>query len=441
MDISEVKTLVEQIGKAFHDFRAENDKRLEAIEGKGFAPEDTVEKVEKINAHIDALQDELKAAKKRADDLELAVNRARLSGGDGDTAKAAATWKAARQFQAMQKKVPVDTIAPEAVDVESFLKYKGAFNQYCRYGDKMSGVQASLSVGSDPDGGYWVPPDQTGRIAQLVFESSPMRSIASVVTIGSDSLEGFNDLDQAASGGWVGETAARGETGTPQVGKWRIDVHEQFAQPKVTQKLLDDSAIDIEGWLSGKIAGILERTETTAFFTGNGVAKARGILTYPAGTPSKASWAVVRQFVSGASGAFAATNPGDFLIDQVFGLKAAYRAGARWVLARSTVGAVRKLKDGQGNYLWVPNFAEIGGSGNLVGFPITEAEDMPAIGANSLSIAFGNMAEAYQIVDRFGIRVLRDPFTEKPFVKFYTTKRVGGDMVNFEALSLMKFSA
>lgn len=415
--MSELATAIDAVNTAFTQFKAANDDRLKQSDAL------TEDKVGKINADLDRLGDEVK-------ELLKAQNRKAL-GTDGDELQ-----KHADLFLAHRKGIP---LSEAHGDVEEYRLYKQALGSYFRKGGAISAsIQNALSVGSDPDGGYWVTPDLSGRIATLVYESSPIRQIASVQDISTDALEGVNDLDEAGAG-WVGETTDRTETTTPEVGKWRIPVHEQYAEPRATQKLLDDAAVNVEDWLGKKVSTKFARMEETAFVAGDGINKPRGFLTYTAATPSKSSWAVIEQVNSGAAGAFAATNPGDKLIDLVFSLKAAYRANARWLMGRLTLGAARKLKDGQGNYLWVPQFTDTV-SGNLIGHPVVEAEDMPAMAANSLSIAFGDFREAYQIVDRIGIRVLRDPFTSKPFVKFYSTRRVGGDMVNFEAIKIMKFA-
>jgi len=297
-----------------------------------------------------------------------------------------------------------------------------------------------MSVGSDPDGGYTVTPDMSGRMVKKIFESSPMRQVASVAVIGSDRLEGFADLEEGTAT-WVGETAARTATGTPAVGKWEIAVHELYAFPQITQKLLDDSQFNVETWLADKNADKFVRTENAAFLTGNGVGKPRGLLDYTtaATADSARAWASFEHIATGTSGGFGSTTNGtDKIIDLVYAVKAAYRQGANFMMSRSTLAGVRKLKDGQGNYAWQPSVGVLSG-GSLLGFNIVEAEDMPVIAANSLSIAFGNFAEAYQIVDRVGIRTLRDALTNKPYVGFYSTKRVGGAAIHFEAVKFLKF--
>ena len=268
------------------------------------------------------------------------------------------------------------------------------------------------------------------------------------MTIGTDKLVIPLDVEEAASGGWVGEKASRADTNTPGVGEQTIEVFEQYAQPKATQRLLDDAEVDIEAWLAGKIADILTRTENTAFVSGNGVNKPKGFLGYASAAVTTADasrdWGKLQYIATGAAGAFASPNasasrlPADVLIDLIQATKPLYRANGRFAMNRATAGAVRKLKDGDNNYLWQPSIVA-GQPDQLLGYPVSELEDMPDIASNTFSIAFGDFRRGYQVIDRQGIRVLRDPYTEKPFVKFYTTKRVGGDVTDFDAIKLLKF--
>ena len=277
----------------------------------------------------------------------------------------------------------------------------------------------------------------SGRIIERLYETSNMRGYASIETIGTDALEGFNDLDEATSG-WVGEKASRPETGTPGLGKWTIPVHEQYAMPKATQKLLDDSMFNIESWLSGKVADKFARTENSAFVSGDDILKPRGILDYPSNTAADDTrdWGSFQHINGGDA---ATLTDEDKLIDLVYALKSGWRGNANWFMNRNTVSTVRKLKDGDGNYLWQPNF-QVQQAGSLLGYGIAEFEDMPDIAANSVPIGFGDMRETYTIVDRTGTRVLRDPFTQKGFILFYTTKRVGGGALNFESLKFIKIA-
>jgi HK97 family phage major capsid protein len=222
-----------------------------------------------------------------------------------------------------------------------------------------------------------------------------------------------------------------------------------YAFPFATQSLLDDANIDIEAWLTNKTTGKMSRDETAAFFTGNGVNKPRGVLTYPTAATADGAraWGTFEHVASGAAGAYAAAPAGvERLLDLIHKGKVAYRAGASWWMARATLAETRKLKDTAGNFVWLPAAAQaergIAGAppSTLLGYPVVEAEDMPALAANSLSIAFGDMGQTYQIVDRIGFRVIRDPITNKPFVGFYVTRRVGGDCLHFETLKFLKFA-
>ena len=426
---TENKTLVYELGRSFEAFKEANDRRLNEIERRGTADPLTESKVNRLNAELSRTSDQLSEQKKRVDQMETAFSRqGRVTGADD--------WEEADLFLRERK-----GSGSTDMGIDAYRNYKKALQNYLRKNNAGSAIEEikALSVGSDPDGGYSVTPDMSGRIAQLVRETSPVRQVANVVTIGTDALEGINDLNEATSG-WVGETEARAETAAPKIGEYRIPVHEQYAEPRATQKLLDDALFNVEEWLAGKIAERLSRMENEAFVHGNGIRKPRGFLTYAAGTPSASSFNVIEQVLSGGAGAFATEDPGDALINLVFSLKSAYRENAVFMMKRSTLAEVRKLKDDNDNYLWQPDF-QMKQGGTLLGFDIVEAEDMPSIAANSLSIAFGDFNAGYQIVDRQGIRILRDSFTAKPYVKFYTTKRVGGDVVNFEAIKLMKFAA
>lgn len=302
----------------------------------------------------------------------------------------------------------------------------------------------AMSVGSEPDGGYTVESDKGGRIITRVFDTSPMRGEASIVTIGTDSLEGMVDRDEA-SASWVGETASRTDTSTPAIGKWSIPVHEMYANPKATQKLLDDANVDIEAWLAGKVADKFARVQNTAFVTGNGIGKPRGFASYTtaATADSSRTWGVFEHVASGTSGGFGSDPTGlTKLVTVTDKLHPTYRGNAKWYMNRTTQSAVRLLTDAsaQGKYVFIPDFSGNTG-GSILGKPIVLLEDMDSYStASALGIAYGDMRETYTIVDRIGIRVLRDPFTAKPYVTFYTTARVGGDALNFDAMKFIKFA-
>jgi len=425
----EIKQAVDTINTAFTEFKAANDARLKEIETKGAADPVTESKLAAIEKSLDAAQ-------KTADAAVLATKRqSRIvtdeKGNEVDLDQKALAWA---DMIARKSGSRASNFGAKELD-----GYKNQFMSYLRKGEQVMGADEmkALSVGSDPDGGFVVYPDMSGRVVSKVFETSPMRAYASVQTISTDALEGLFDLDEASSG-WVGETQARAETSTPQLKTWRIPVHELFAFPKATQKVLDDAAINLEAWLAGKVSEKFARDEANAFVTGDGVSKPRGFLTYATGTTLPGT---IEQVATGVSGAFAAApNGGDVLIDALYGLKAQYRANATWFMNRATTKLARKLKDSDGSYIWSPGIAA-GQPASILGYPMASFEDMPDPAASSLSIAVGDMRAAYQIVDRVGIRVLRDPYTAKPYVGFYTTKRVGGDVVNFEALKLVRFGA
>lgn len=463
MDLTAVKAAVDDLSRTFAEFKTANDDALQQKADKGASDPITVEKVDKINGRMSAIEDtlkalktaaeaaaaEAKAAREQAEAAETALRRSPRSGTGDDAEEAKARVSVAAWLSMVQGK----EILPDAadLDLDGFAAYQKSFGRYLRKGQALHPDSfKALAVGSDPDGGYWVTPLIAGKVITRVFETSPVRAIASVMTIGTDAVEFPKDVDEAASGGWVAETGGRAETGTAQIGMHRIPVHEQYANPRVTQKLLDDAAFDVEGWLGRKVADILARTENTAFVSGSGVGKPRGFLDYGAASVTTdddgpRAWGVLQYVPSGASGAFDTGDsppaPADPLITIVHKLKPIYRAGATWTMNRATVAATRKLKDGQGNYLWSMGDIKSGQPATLLGFPLAELEDMPDIAADSFSIAFGDFRTGYQIVDRIGIRVLRDPYTAKPYIQFYTTKRVGADVVNFDAIKLFKFAA
>ena len=324
-----------------------------------------------------------------------------------------------------------EIIRPEDVSAEEFKAYAEAFDIYARKGDGF--VEAkTMSVGSDPDGGYFVTPARSARMLTIIYESSPMRELATVETIGSDSIEYPVDEDESDAG-WVGETEVRtGNNGTAQIGIQKINVHEIYAKPKATTKLLEDGSVDVGAWLERKIGEKFARTEASAFISGNGVKKPRGILTYNSGSTR----GTLEQINSGAAAAVTF----DGLIRVVGSLKEPYHPGATWLMRRATEMEVMLLKDGNGQYLWRPSL-EAGKPSTLRGYTVHHAADMTAMGANALAIAFGNFKAGYTIVDRLGVSILRDPYSAKPFVEFYSRKRVGGDVTNFEAIKIHKIAA
>ena len=389
----------------FEAFKSENDRRLADIEKKLSADVVTTEKVDRINA---ALEEQ----KRTLSELSLRRGRPELP----------------------------RTSAKERNDARS-VEHKAAWEHYVRRGDLTSlsaFERKALSVGADPDGGFLVPQETEQLIDSVLRQMSPIRDIATVRQIGTASFRKPVAITGAESG-WVGEAADRPQTDTPSLSLIEFPTMELYAMPAATQSLLDDALVNVEDWLANEVQIEFAAQEGAAFVNGDGVNKPKGFLQYTKVADASWAWNKMGYVVSGADGAFAASNPSDKLIDLAYAPKQAYRANARWVMNRKVESEIRKLKDGQGNYIWQPG-AQAGAPASLLGYPITEAEDMPNISSGSFSIAFGDFRRGYLVVDRAGVRVLRDPFTAKPYVLFYTTKRVGGGVQNFEAIKLMKFA-
>lgn len=443
-DQSDPAKIVEQIQAAMQQFQSANDERLAAVE-KGLDDVVQREQVDKINTEIGDLRESLDNALKEQ-------NRMRAGGGGGVNDNA--HQNAVRFFAQASERSPRQVEA-DGVDVEQYANYRAAFEQLVRRQCNAEGlkpeIRAALSVGSDPDGGYLVPTEVSTEMERRIHDTSPMRQISRVAMISASAWEGPYKSSKGVSGGWVGEKDSRPTTGTGALGMQRIETHEQYAFPLVTQNMLDDGIIDIEQFLVEDTEEEMARTENTAFVSGDGSMKPRGFLDYKAAavTTDDASrdWGKLQYVASGAAGAFptvsgsTASDP-DALITMISKLNPGYRDGAVWTMNRSTEAAVRKLKDADGRYL--VGFGDLRDAVtgfSLLGFPITNLEDMPDIASDSYSIAFGNFRRGYLIVDRIGFRVLRDPYTQKPYVGFYITKRTGGDVRNFDAIKLMKFAA
>lgn len=441
--LTEMKGAVEALNKTYKEFTDSVNERLGQVEKKGAADPITTEKVNKLNdavgnfqGVVDDFNAKLKAETERNDKLETMLKR---RGNTEVDEKKEASLKAFNSLTVAH----AAEFQRQSYGEQSFEQY-GAYLKaqatYLRKGDRMmtDAEIKAMSVGSDPDGGYWVDPDTSGRIVKKVFETSPVRQVASVQTISKDALEGFLDLNEGTAV-WVTETGTRGTTNTPQIGKWRIPVHEFYAQPATTQQMLDDSAVSVEQWLADKTSDKFSRTENAAFVNGDGNGKPRGFTSYTTGTGST-GWGTLQHVPTGTNASYGTSDTGaQKLVTLVHSLKTAYRQGAVFAMNRNTVGQTRLLKDAQGAFIWLPSM-QVGQPSTLLAYPVVEMEDMSDIGTGNLSVAFGNFGDGYQIVDRQGIRVLRDPYTSKPYVLFYTTKRVGGDVLNFEAIKFLKFS-
>ncbi|MDP2581274.1 phage major capsid protein [Shimia thalassica] len=327
-----------------------------------------------------------------------------------------------------------------AVETDFEAPHKKAFNAYLRSGedDGLRGLEIdakSMSTAVNSDGGYLVDPQTSDTVKSVLNTTASIRAIANVVNVEATSYDVLIDSTDVGAG-WADEASASSETGTPTIERITIPLHELSALPKASQRLLDDSAFDIEGWLAGRIADKFARAEAAAFVTGDGIDKPTGFLTHPDVADASWSWGQIGYVATGVDGAFAG---GDALIDLVYALGAEYRANASFVMNSKTAGAVRKLKDNDGRFLWSDGLAA-GEPARLLGYPVLIAEDMPDIASGANAIAFGDFASGYTVAERPDLRVLRDPFSAKPHVLFYATKRIGGDVSDFAAIKVLKFS-
>ncbi len=318
-----------------------------------------------------------------------------------------------------------------------------AFDAYLRSGDDdalrglvLEGKAMSTAVAAD--GGYLVDPQTADTIRSMLVATSSIRAVANVVNVDSSSFDVLIDRTEVGSG-WATEVAAQAETSTPTIERISIKLHELSAMPKASQRLLDDSAFDVEGWLAGKIATRFIRAESAAFVSGDGVDKPKGFLLPAKVANASWSWGSIGYVPTGAAADFAATNAADCIINLVYALAADYRANATFVMNSKTAGAVRKMKDADGRFLWSDGLAAAEPA-RLMGYPVLICEDMPDIAANAYAIAFGDFASGYTIAERPDLRVLRDPFSAKPHVLFYASKRVGGDVTDFAAIKLLKIA-
>ena len=313
-------------------------------------------------------------------------------------------------------------------------------DKYLRHGME-AGLELKSFTGATPAaGGFAVPRELDAMIEQFLKASSPIRSVANVVKVGS---AGYRKLVTTGGtpSGWAAETAARPETGTPTFSEIVPPWGDLYANPSASQSMLDDAQFDVESWLAGEIAMEFARAEGAAFVNGTGTNQPKGFLTYTTTNEvdSIRAFGTIQYVAAGAAGGFVATNPQDKLVDLVHALKAPYRQGAAWVMNAATLAVIRKFKTSDGAFMWQPALAA-DQPATLLGYPVIEAGDMPDIAANSLAVAFGNFRHGYVIAERNETSVLRDPYSNKPYVNFYSVKRIGGAVVNSEAIKLMKFS-
>jgi HK97 family phage major capsid protein len=398
----DVSAAFEDFARAFEAFKETNDERLGQIETRLSADPLTEEKVARIDQALDD-------ARRRLDRLTLDRARPPMSGD-----------------------APRDPALSE---------HEAAFRSYMRTGEA-AGLkrleEKALSAGSGPDGGYLVPETVEREVLRRLSAASPIRAIASVRVIsGGQYKRAFSTAGAAA--GWVGENAARPQTASPTLAELSFPAMELYAMPAATQTLLDDAVVDIDQWIAEEVETAFAEQEGAAFVNGDGVNKPKGFLASTTVANSAWEWGKLGYLATGGA-TFPGTNPSDILVDLIYALKAGYRQNAAFVMNRKTQSVIRKFKDASGVYLWQPP-TSAGAPATLMGFPVVESEDMPDIAANALALAFGDFKRGYLVVDRAGVRVLRDPYSAKPYVLFHTTKRVGGGVQDYDAIKLLKFAA
>ena len=403
--LDSIKEILQKQGNAFEEFKRTNDELLKAkADGKGV--EALEAKLSKINEDLGKIAD-LKSA---IQELEKKMNRPGVAG-ETDPTKA---------------------------------EHKQAFGRFVRKGieDGLGELQAkAYNITTDADGGYAVPEELDRNILDLMRDVSPMREVCNVISVGSSDYKKLANKG-GTSGGWVDEDDARTATNSSQMAILTPFMGEVYAYPQATQQMLDDVFFNAEQFIEGECTMTFAEMEGAAFTAGDGIKKPKGFLSYTAAATADSSRAfgTLQYIASGAAADWAASNPQDKLLDLVYSLKKGYRTNARWMTSKSMLADVRKIKDAEGNYIWRPGL-EAGQPDTMLGYGIAENEDMPAKAANALSIAFGDFKRGYTIVDRMGTRILRDPYTNKPFVGFYVTKRVGGFLADSSAIKLFKFAA
>lgn len=397
MGPSDLKTAQADFASTFAAFKDANDQRLAEIEKKASADILLDDKVARLNAALDSQSKQIE---------NLSVSLAQPSYNSNVNTEAKSAW-----------------------------------SSFIRSGDAsaLTSIEGKALSLTDTEGGYIAPIETESRIDGVLRESSPMRGLATVRSIGTSIFKKPVSASGAASG-WAGEVDTRIETDAPQLELLDFPTGELYAMPAATQALLDDGLADVDQWLADEVRDVFAAQETAAFVNGDGINKPRGFLSYAQAENGSQAWGEIGTVSTGVDGGFDADAPVDAILDLIYAPKSRYRAGGSFVMNRRTVNDVRKFKDADGNYIWQPS-AKAGQPSTLLGYPLVEMEDMPDVGAGSAAMAFGDFRRGYLIVDRQGIRVLRDPYSAKPYVLFYTTKRVGGGVQDFDAIKVLKTSA
>lgn len=397
MGPSDLKTAQSDFASTFAAFKDANDQRLSEIEKKASADILLNEKVARLNSALDTQTQQI-------ENLSMSLAR------------------------------------PGATPSQNH-EAKSAWSSFIRTGDAAAlvSVEGKSLMSSDTEGGYIAPLETESRIDGVLREASPMRGLASVRCIGTSVFKKPVSASGAASG-WAGEVDTRIETDAPQLELLDFPTGELYAMPAATQALLDDGVADVDQWLAEEVRDVFAAQETAAFVNGDGVNKPRGFLSYVLAENGSQNWGEIGTVSTGVDGGFDADAPIDAILDLIYAPKSRYRSGASFAMNRRTVNDVRKFKDADGNYIWQPS-VKAGLPSTLLGYPLVEMEDMPDVSAGSAAMAFGDFRRGYLIVDRQGIRVLRDPYSAKPYVLFYTTKRVGGGVQDFDAIKVLRTAA
>lgn len=393
-DASDPKALITQLNAAFEEFKAANDEKLSA------KIDDVVltTKIDAINASIS--------------DIEAALNEKIAAASLGNT--------------------PGDIPPTDPV-------YLNAFKAHMRKGEQNTPeILNAVSVGTAADGGYLAPVEWDRTVTNKLKQLSPIRANAQVMQISGN---GFSRVynDGVVGSGWVGETAARPATSTPGLTTLTYNTGEIYANPAISQTALDDVAINLENWIADEVDGEFAIQENIAFLSGDGTNKPSGILTYVTGG-AKAATHPFGAILIAATAASGTVLTSDELLSLVYALPSERSSNAKFYMNRTTLGEIRKLKDANNNYIWQTSY-QAGEPSSLSGYPIVEVPGMPDTAINNIPVLFGDMEATYLVIDRIGLRVLRDPYTNKPFVHFYTTKRVGGGVQNPEYMRAMKMAA
>ena len=410
---AETRAALHEVLGAFEAFKAANDQRLAELERKRGADTLLEEKVARIDAAV-------AAASGRLERLASEARRPALGGVGADRALGS-------DPSGLSGRLPAERGGEQ----------KMLFEAHMRTGAHLLELKAGLAETPPSTGGLIAPPEMERAIERRLAQASPMREIASVRTVGAATFRKPVSTAGVVAG-WVAETAPRPETDPATLALLEFPAADLYASPAATQALLDDAYVNLEEWLAAEVEDAFAAQETAAFVTGDGTNKPKGFLNYPKVADASQAWGQIGYVATGTAGAFPATAPTDKLLDLIYAPRVAFRPNGRFVMNRKTASVIRKFKDTTGQYIWQPG-TQPGMPPSLLGYPVSEIETVPDIGTDSFSVAFGDFAKGYLIVDRAGVRVLRDPYSAKPYVLFYTTKRVGGGVQNFDAIKLLKF--